>query len=170
MPSFRLIITHSFSWKYSWIDSNAEGYRKHWNCSILQFNILQLIRKIVTSFQQRTLTIIFWTLMDEDAKEWKISWFEPLTKKTSQCNLQYQRISILLNIMFNASMGSSQDKMTQYTNSSLISDFNSKINSPDQATNTMWKPKIKLISDLNSNCQLPKPGDRSDFNTHKTCW
>ena len=23
--------------------------------------------------------------------------------------------------------------------------------------------------DLNSNCQLPKPGDRSNFNTHKTC-
>ena len=23
---------------------------------------------------------------------------------------------------------------------------------------------------LNPNCQLPKLGDRSNFNTHKTCW
>ena len=30
--------------------------------------------------------------------------------------------------------------------------------------------KFQIISDLNSNRQLPKPGDRSDFNTHKTCW
>ena len=25
-----------------------------------------------------------------------------------------------------------------------------------------------MISDLNSNCQLPKPGDRRNFNTYKT--
>ena len=31
------------------------------------------------------------------------------------------------------------------------------------------KLTITIISDLNSNCQLPKPGDRSDFNTHKNC-
>ena len=42
---------------------------------------------------------------------------------------------------------------------------------------TSNKQKFKILkpnnynnSDLNSNCQLPKPGDRSDFNTHKTCW
>ena len=55
-----------------------------------------------------------------------------------------------------------------------ISDLNSKINNPDYVTNKNSKFKKKLtitiISDLNSNCQLPKPGDRSDFNTHKTCW
>ena len=27
--------------------------------------------------------------------------------------------------------------------------------------------RFQLELDLNSNCQLPKPGDRSDFNTHK---
>ena len=27
------------------------------------------------------------------------------------------------------------------------------------------KPTITIISDLNSNCQLPKPGDRRNFNT-----
>ena len=32
------------------------------------------------------------------------------------------------------------------------------------------KTKNYKISDLNSNCQLPKPGDRSNFNTDKTCW
>ena len=26
------------------------------------------------------------------------------------------------------------------------------------------------MGDLNSNCQLHKPGDRSNFNTHKTRW
>ena len=30
--------------------------------------------------------------------------------------------------------------------------------------------KELLPSDLNSNCQLPKPGDKCNFNTHKTCW
>ena len=30
-------------------------------------------------------------------------------------------------------------------------------------------PTIKIISDLNSNCQLPKPRDRRNFNTDKTC-
>ena len=34
--------------------------------------------------------------------------------------------------------------------------------------NTLEEIEI-LKADLNSNCQLPKPGDRSDFNTHKTC-
>ena len=29
---------------------------------------------------------------------------------------------------------------------------------------------ITIISDLNSNCQLPKSADRTNFNTHKTCW
>jgi len=28
---------------------------------------------------------------------------------------------------------------------------------------------IFFFLNLNSNCQLPKPGDRSDFNTHETC-
>ena len=32
-----------------------------------------------------------------------------------------------------------------------------------------WKP-ITIISDLNSNCQLPKPGGRRNFYTHKTHW
>jgi hypothetical protein len=32
------------------------------------------------------------------------------------------------------------------------------------------KPTITIISDLNSNCQMPKPGDRSKFNTYKTFW
>ena len=27
----------------------------------------------------------------------------------------------------------------------------------------------RTTSAIYSNCQLPKPGDRSDFNTHKTC-
>ena len=27
-----------------------------------------------------------------------------------------------------------------------------------------------LISDLNSNCLMPKPGDRRNFNTHEICW
>ena len=31
-------------------------------------------------------------------------------------------------------------------------------------------PTIKIMNNLNSNCQLPKPGDRGNFNTHKTCW
>ena len=37
-----------------------------------------------------------------------------------------------------------------------------------EATNKNSKFKkltITIISDLNSNCQLPKPGDRSDFTT-----
>ena len=33
-----------------------------------------------------------------------------------------------------------------------------------------WKQTITVISDLNSNCQQPKPGDRRNLNTHKTCW
>ena len=36
--------------------------------------------------------------------------------------------------------------------------------------NKFRDPRIKIISDLNFNCQLPKPGDRRNFNTHKTCW
>ena len=46
----------------------------------------------------------------------------------------------------------------------------SKIKSPDQATKKFWKLTITIISYLNSNCQLPKPGDKRNFNTHKTCW
>ena len=54
-----------------------------------------------------------------------------------------------------------------------ISDLKSMINNPGQVTNKNSKfknPTITIISDLNSNCQRPKPGDRSNFNTHKTCW
>ena len=32
---------------------------------------------------------------------------------------------------------------------------------------TFRNPTIEIISDLNSNCQLPKPGDRINFNTLK---
>jgi len=31
-----------------------------------------------------------------------------------------------------------------------------------------WFSTITIIIDLKSNCQLPKSGDRSNFNTHKT--
>ena len=61
-------------------------------------------------------------------------------------------------------------KRTQYTN---FSDLNSKISSLGQATNKnskFKKPTITIIRYLNSNCQLPKPGDWSNFNTHKTFW
>ena len=55
-----------------------------------------------------------------------------------------------------------------------ISDLKTKINSPGQVTNKqkiqIKKPTITITSDLNSNRQLPKPGDRSNFNTHKTRW
>ena len=30
-------------------------------------------------------------------------------------------------------------------------------------------PTITIIIDLNSNCQLPKQGDRRNYNTNKTC-
>ena len=56
-----------------------------------------------------------------------------------------------------------------YTNFSPHSDLNSNINSPDQATN-----KILKTNNYNNQwfklCQLPKPGDRRNVNTHKTCW
>ena len=29
--------------------------------------------------------------------------------------------------------------------------------------------QCNLVNTSIKNCQLPKPGDRSDFNTHKTC-
>ena len=53
--------------------------------------------------------------------------------------------------------------------------MNSKIHSPGQATykSSKFKKKKNLKtknynnSDLNSNCQLPNPGDGSNFNTHK---
>jgi hypothetical protein len=47
-----------------------------------------------------------------------------------------------------------------------ISEWNSKISSPGQATN-----KILKINNYNNQWfKLPKSGDRSNFNTHKTCW
>ena len=33
--------------------------------------------------------------------------------------------------------------------------------------NKLRNPTTEIISDLNSNCQLPKPGDRKNY---KTCW
>ena len=54
--------------------------------------------------------------------------------------------------------------------SPLISDLNSKINSPGQATNKILKTNNYNNSDLNSNCQLSKLGDRNKFNTHNNCW
>ena len=54
--------------------------------------------------------------------------------------------------------------------SPLINELSSNFNSPGQATTKFWKPTITIISDLNSNFQLPKPGDRRNFNTHKTRW
>ena len=40
-----------------------------------------------------------------------------------------------------------------------------------EVSSVSWqKPTITIISDLNSNCQQPKPGVRRNFNTHKTCW
>ena len=42
-----------------------------------------------------------------------------------------------------------------------MSDLNFKINSPDQATIENSKPKIEIISDLNSNCQLSTPGEET---------
>jgi len=37
-----------------------------------------------------------------------------------------------------------------------------------QTNKQILKPTIIMINDLNSNCQLPKPGDKGNFNTHKT--
>ena len=67
---------------------------------------------------------------------------------------------------------SSQDKMTQYINFSPHQWFEPKTTAQTKQQKkkiqNLKKPTITIISDLNSNCQLPKPGDRS--NTHKTCW
>ena len=69
--------------------------------------------------------------------------------------------------MFNTpntcSMMSSQDKMTQYTNFYPHQSFELQDQQPRPSNKNIWKPTITIISDLNSNCQLPKPGDRSDF-------
>ena len=50
--------------------------------------------------------------------------------------------------------------------SPLISDLNSKTEQQKKFQN----PKIEIISDLNSNCQQPKPGDRRNSISYKTCW
>ena len=47
--------------------------------------------------------------------------------------------------------------------------FNDVIAGQNEPTYKLKKkfrnPTIEIISDLNSNCQLPKPGDRRNFNT-----
>ena len=53
--------------------------------------------------------------------------------------------------------------------SPLISDLNSKINSPDQTTKKFRNPTIEIISHLSFNCQLPKPGDRRNYKTSWKC-
>ena len=50
--------------------------------------------------------------------------------------------------------------------------FNRKISLLTSKLNIEFKKKLVKcykIGDLNSNCQLPKSGDRKNFNTHKTC-
>ena len=71
------------------------------------------------------------------------------------------------------SMMSSQDKMTQYRNFSPHQWFviwTTRSTTQAKQQTKFWKPTITIISDLNSNWQLPKPGNRRNFNTHKTCW
>ena len=41
---------------------------------------------------------------------------------------------------------------------------------PNVQNKKFWNPTIKIISNLNSNCQLLKPGDRRNFNIHKNSW
>jgi hypothetical protein len=54
------------------------------------------------------------------------------------------------------------EKIAILQTSPLISDLNSKINSPGQATKEISRPNNQNNNDLNFNCQLPKPGDRKN--------
>ena len=82
---------------------------------------------------------------------------------------KYSTLSILLNIMFYAPMGRFQlDLIYYFTYFSTV--VPSKICVFLSCRPFVVNTTITIISDLNSNCQKPKPGDRSNFNTHKICW
>ena len=51
--------------------------------------------------------------------------------------------------------------------SSLSHDLNSNDQHPRLTTEEISKPNNLINRDLNSNCQLPKPGDRRNFSTQQ---